>query len=56
MLTADSNLEIRFGLATSLGSDLHQLSDTFLVEYFERITCQDALVDIDWKEFTGVVS
>jgi hypothetical protein len=56
MLAADAELDVRAGLAATLGGKLDQLADAFDIEADERIARVDALVDIRVEEARGVVA
>src|SRR6266496_52687 len=43
MLAANPNFQVRAGLAPAFSSDLHQLSNAFLIERVERILLDDPL-------------
>ena len=56
MLSANSDLQRRPGLATAFRCHLHQLSHAFLIERCERILLQDALGQICRKHLVHVVA
>src|SRR5207247_3325442 len=46
VLTADPNFQVRASLAAAFGGDLHQLSDTFLIERVERVLLADSFSEV----------
>src|SRR5438128_178243 len=53
VLAADPNLHVRFGLPPEVGAHCDELADAMLVEDLERISREDAAVDIEGQKSPG---
>ena len=56
VLTANADVEVGVGGAALAGSHLNELTNTFLVEYLERILLEDAQVLVDGEELASVIT
>jgi len=56
MLAADTEFDLRSGLASFVAAHLDQLADAGLVDGDERVIGEDVLVDIKWQELARIVA
>src|SRR5690348_10001640 len=56
MLAADAELQVGLGLPTACRGDFDQRTDTLAVDRLERISRQDAFLDIKREEAAGIVT
>ena len=56
MLTADTNLELGLGGTTFLYTHAYKLAYAFLIEYFEGVGLDDAVLFVELEELGCVVT